>query len=187
VKRQPRPTRDVDEEEPLMKAPQVRLRSVLILIALVALLMAGVATALKRPGRPYSTVFAGFDPVVLLASRPGYTVKGVVGWNVFSANRGYAFREWRGVVTAPNDPSIRHVIQKSIEGYIEQESHGRCHTEGALACEPHETSQYGQFPAHALFMFNEGDRHGDLHVWLFPDSSGSGVGYAIFLREEPFE
>jgi hypothetical protein len=170
-----------------VKAPRVRIRSLLIVIALAALIMAGVVTALRRPGRPYSNVFAGFDPVALLGSQPGYRVQGVSGWNVFNTSRGYAFKEWRGIITTPNDPSVRQTIQDSIERYIAEECQGRCHTQGSLAGMPHELPQVVGMPTHAVFVFNEGDRHGDLHVWLFPDSSGSTVGYAIFLREEPFD
>src|SRR5215218_7394799 len=98
-----------------MTAPRFRLRSLLILIALSALLMAGVAMALRRSGRPYSTVFARFDPEAVLAQPPGYSVQGITGSNTFNTRLGYAYREWRGVVTAPNDPSVRQTIQKLIE------------------------------------------------------------------------
>ncbi len=170
-----------------MKAPRFRIRSLLIVTAIAAFILAGVATALRRPGRPYSKIFAGFDPIALLGSKPGCQVQGVAGWNVFNASRGYAFKEWRGIVTIPNDPSVRQTIQQAIEDYVARECQGRFHTEGSLAGMPHESPQITGMPTHALFMFNEGDRHGDLHVWLFPDSSASSVGYAIFLREEPFD
>src|SRR5947209_4748544 len=90
-----------------MKASRIRIRSLLIVIALAALIMAGIANVLKRPGRPYSTVFSGLDPVALLASQPGYNVKNGTAWNVFNTSRGYAFKEWRGVITAPIDPPVR--------------------------------------------------------------------------------
>jgi hypothetical protein len=160
---------------------------VLIVIVLAALLMAGIANALRRPVRPYSSVFGGFDPVVAVAARSGYTVQGVAGWNVFDVKGGYAFKEWRGVVAAPNDPPVCRVIQKAIEGYVEKVSQGHCHTDGTLSGEPNDASQFGRTPSHAVFTFNERERHGELHVWLFPDSSGSRVGYAIFLRDVPFE
>ena len=168
-----------------MKLPRLRLRSLLILIALVAMVMAGVATALRIPRRPYSSVYAGFDPVALLSSASGYySVRGVSGWNVFNAVDGYAYKEWRGVVTGPIDPSVPGTIQKSIEDYLSKASQGKCHTEGTLAGNPDEAPQSGRLPSHAVFMFNEREWHGDMHVWLFPDSSGWGIGYAIFLREE---
>src|SRR3954454_8838098 len=108
-----------------MTMPRFRLRSLLVLIALTAVLLAGVAKLLKRPGRPYSTVLARFDPVTLLAARPGYAVQGVAGGATFNTSWGYAFKEWRGVVTAPNDPSVRQTIQESIERYLEKASEGR--------------------------------------------------------------
>ena len=124
-----------------MKVPQCRLRSLLVLITLTALLLARVAKLLWRSGRPYSTVLAQFDPVTILASRPGYTVQGIAGGATFSISWGYAFKEWRGVVTASNDPSIRQTIQQSLESYVEKVSQGRFHTEGTLAGDPNETPQ----------------------------------------------
>ena len=171
-----------------MKPPRVRLRSLLIVIALAAFVMAGVVMLLRKPGSPYSTVFSGLDPVALLGSQPGYKVKGGTSWNVYNTSRGYAFKEWRGIVTAPDDPSVPRTIQKAFEDYIAKVSRGRCHTEGSLGGEPpNEPPHNADLPRHALFMFNEGDRHGDLHVWLFPDSAGSSFGFAIFLRDVPFE
>ena len=58
-----------------MKPTRFRIRTLLIAIALAALIMAGVAMVMRRPVRPYSAVFAGLDPVVLLDSKPGYQVK----------------------------------------------------------------------------------------------------------------
>jgi hypothetical protein len=105
------------------------------------------------------------------------------GWT-FNARRGYAYKEWRGFVTAPDARSIPQVIQKAIEGYLEKKSRGRFHREGDLAGDGNRPPSHAQLPSHAMFGFNQGEWHGDLHVWLFPDSSGSGAGYAIFLREE---
>jgi hypothetical protein len=175
------------EKATYMKAPRFRLRSILIAIALAALVMAFVASKLRGPGRPYSTVFLGLDPVTLFGSQPGYEVKVGTSWNVFNAPRGYAYKEWHGFVTAPRDVSVRQTIKKAIEAYILNMSKGRCHTEGSLTGEPRDAPQIADLPSHELLMFNEGDRHGDLHVWLFSDSSGTAVGYAIFLREEPFD
>jgi hypothetical protein len=33
-------------------------------------------------------------------------------------------------------------------------------------------------------MFNDQEWHDDMHIWLFPDSSGTSFGYAIFLNEK---
>ena len=171
-----------------MKPTRFRIRTLLIAIALAALIMAGVATVLRRPGRPYSTVFATLDPVALLGSKSGYQVRVGASWNVFNTSQGYAYKEWRGVVRAPGDPSLRQTIQSAIEAYIEKLSKGRCHTEGSLITgEPYQSPTDDDLPTHAVFMFNEDDRHGELHGWLFPDSSGSSVGFAFFLRDLPFQ
>jgi hypothetical protein len=92
-----------------MKAPRVRLRTLLLVIALSAVILAGVAGWLKRPVRPHSSVFTGLDPVALLGSKPGYQVKSVTTWNVFNASHGHAYREWHGIVTAPDVPSARQM------------------------------------------------------------------------------
>src|SRR3954469_12729465 len=97
--------------------------------------MAGVTMALRRPKRPYSTVFARFEPADLLSQRPGYSVAdaGVRGGGTFNMRIGYAYKEWRGFIRAPDDPAIRQTIQKAIEGYLQKETRGRFHTEGDLA------------------------------------------------------
>jgi hypothetical protein len=175
------------EEEALMKAPRVRLRTLLLVIALSAVILAGVAGWLMRPVRPHSSVFTGLDPVALLGSKPGYQVKSVTTWNVFNASHGHAYREWHGIVTAPDVPSAREMNQEAFEGYVGKLTHGAYHTEGSLNGGPSETPQDSDLPKHVKFGFNEGDRQGELHIWLFPDSSGTSVGFAIFLRDEPYD
>ena len=168
-----------------MKPPRVRLRTLLILVGLAALVMAGVAMALRRPGRPYSIVFDKFDPVALLAAQPGFSVRGVTGSGIFNKARGGAFREWRGIITTPDDPLTLRTIQDRLDEYVKKVSQGRYHIEGMLEEVPTRPSRPPRLPSHLLFMFNEGDRHAEMHVWLFPDLTGPAIGYAISLQEGP--
>jgi hypothetical protein len=161
-----------------------------VLIALVALVMAGVVSALRPPVRPYSSVFDRFDPRVVLALQPGYAVRGLdQPWNAFNKRGGVAYKEWRGVVDAPGDdlPAIRGAIEAAITAYVTKVARGHCGIEGSLQPGPDDLPKDPRLPTHAMFRFNEGDRHGELHVWLVPDSSGKAVGYAIFLCDEPLE
>jgi hypothetical protein len=63
---------------------KMRLRSILIIVALAAVVMAGVVTALRRPGRPYSTVFQRFDPAAIFSIHPGVSVDAVTGTGSFN-------------------------------------------------------------------------------------------------------
>ena len=170
-----------------IKATRFRIRTLLIVIGLAAVVMAGIAFALRRPGRPYSAVFSRFDPVAILSSQPGISVEGVAGSGTFHKRAGGAFREWRGFVKAADGRPIPPVIQRAIQGYLQAECQGGTLVSGDLTDHATEQSSPARVASHGLFLFNEGDRHGELHVWLFPDSSGSGLGYAIGLVEEPLE
>lgn len=170
-----------------MKAPQIRIRSLLIIVALSALVFAALAFVLRRPGRPYSTVYTGFDPVSLFSTQPGFSVHGVTGNGTFNMRFGGSFREWRGFIKNADDGSVAPMIQEAIEKYLTKSCSGSSLVTGSLTLRANGQPSDAQVPSHGLFVYNEGDRHGELHIWLFPDSSGSGVGYAVSLQEEPLE
>ncbi len=149
--------------------------------------MAGITFALRRPGRPYSVVFDRFDPVAIFSSQPGISVQGVTGSGTFNKRAGGAFREWRGFIKATDGRPVPPVIQRAIENYLQKECQGSALVTGNLTDHATEQSSPARVASHGLFLFNESDRHGEMHVWLFPDSSGSGLGYAIGLVEEPLE
>jgi hypothetical protein len=156
-------------------------------MALAALVMAGIAFALRRLGRPYSTVFDGFDPVLIFSSQPGVTVQGMTGSGTFNMRLGGSFKEWRGFNKIADGRPIPPMIQQTITKYLQKECQGSSLVTGNLSDHAVEQLSPVQVPPHACFIFNQGDRHGEMHVWLFPDSSGSGVGYAICVQEEPLE
>jgi hypothetical protein len=168
-----------------MSLYKMRLRSILIIVALAALVMAGVVTALRRPGRPYSTVFQRFDPAAIFSIHPGVSVDAVTGTGSFNKRLGGSFREWRGFIKTADSAQIPSMIQQSIEKYLQKECQGSSLVTGNLTCHAIEQHSPVHVASHGLFLFNEGDRHGELHVWLFPDQSGAGMGYAICLEEEP--
>ena len=167
--------------------PQVRIRTLLIVIAVSALILAGLALALRRNGRPYSTVFANFDPVALFSTPPEFSVQGITGNGSFNLRLGGSFKEWGGFIKTTEGGLVPPMIQAAIEKYLTMECSGSSLVTGNLTYgaigQPADT----QVPSYGRFVFNQGDRHGELHVWLFPDSSGSGVGCAIALQEEPLE
>jgi hypothetical protein len=149
--------------------------------------MAGITFALRRPGRPYSVVFDRFDPVAIFSLQRGISVQGVKGSGTFHKRAGGAFREWRGFIKATDGRPISPLVQRAIQGYLEKECQGSSLVTGNLTDHATEQSAQAQVASHGLFLFNERDRHGELHIWLFPDSSGTGLGYAIGLVEEPLE
>jgi hypothetical protein len=140
-----------------------------------------------RPAlRPHSAFFDHFDPVALFDRYPGYSVEGVTGSGTFHMSRGAAFREWRGFVKSADADLIPAMAQHAIDEYLwSSDSHTL--VIGDLTAHAREQPLAVQVPSHGLFLFNQGGRHGELHVWLFPDSSGTGVGYAISLHEEPLD
>ncbi len=170
-----------------IKAPKLRIRSLLMIIALTALVMAGITFALRRPGRPYSTVFERFDPAAIFSSQPGVSVQGVTGNGRFNMRLGGSFKEWRGFIRIADGRPIPPMIQQAIEKYLQKECQGSSLVTGNLTDHAVEQLSPAQVASHGRFVFNQGDRHGELHVWLFPDSSSTGVGYAICLQEEPLE
>jgi hypothetical protein len=39
-------------------------------------------------------------------------------------------------------------------------------------------------PFHGLLRYNQDGMHGDVQVWLIPDTSETNISYVIFVREE---
>ncbi len=166
-----------------MKLPQFRLRSLLLLIAVSAVLLTVAVWWLRPSHRPYSTVLDKFDPKSVLQA-PGWTVQGIERGATFNIPGGYASKSWRGVITVPNDPTVRAAVQSAVEKYVAKLTEGRYHSEGTLTDGPPQVPKYAGLPAQTLLMYNEQEWHGEMHIWLFPDSSATRFGYAILLREE---
>ena len=159
---------------PAIKIFQFRIRSLLIAVALAGLILAVLASYWRTPSRPYSTVFARFEPADLIWPRAGYTVHdtGLRGGGSSNPTRGDAEREWRGFIEALADPALSKTIMQVIDAYIKRESKGRYSNWGLSAKpEPHLDARV---PRHAEIMFNQGEWHGEMQIWLFPDSGGAG-------------
>ena len=156
----------------------------MILVALASLILAGLAAFMRTPSRPFSTVFAQFEPADLVWPRAGYTVHDthVRGGGTFNTARGHGYREWHGFIEARDDPALRERILRAIDAYIKRESRGKYdNTDWTGAPDYHLDAR---IPRHTRITFNQGKWHGDMRIRLFPDSSGADVGYAIFLRED---
>ena len=104
------------------------------------------------------------------------------GAEPYNTARGYGYREWHGFIEAQDDPALPETILRAIDAYIKRESRGKYdNTDWTWALDYHLDAR---IPRHTRIMFNQGEWHGDMRIWLFPDSSGAGVGYAIFLRQD---
>ena len=154
------------------------------MVALASLILAGLAAFMRTPSRPFSTVFAQFEPADLVWPHAGYSVQdtGVRGGGTFNTARGYAYKEWHGFILAPSDPGLPRTIIRVIDAYIKRASQGKYGTRKTTGAPGH--PQDLRIPKHTEIIFNQGEWHGEMQIWIFPNSSDTGVGYAIFLRED---
>ena len=164
---------------------QLRLRSLLIVVAVAALVLAGLARWLRTPARPYSTVFAQFEPAALVWPHAGYTVRaaGPRGGGTFNTVSGYAYREWHGVIEATDDPALPQTFVAGIAAFMKAASQNHSSAWGDYI---HNPAPDPQLPSHSHILFNQAEWHGEVQIWLFPmaERSATRYGYAIFLRED---
>lgn len=88
-------------------------------------------------------------------------------------------RELHGIFTNPSAGNLGAEALGRIEEFIGLRT-STFHSEAdvPLGIRPDQKKIYG------AWIYNMGHRHGELHLWLFPDQESGSVAYAAYLREE---
>jgi hypothetical protein len=154
-----------------------RLMSSLTIV--VALLFVGVAGCGKSK-YTFSSIHNGFDPENNFRQN-GFIVNREThsGSGVSNPPYGYAWTSWQGVMTTTKTNGcdlagnlLCDAIKNSTQQWHEELT---------------DTTRPAGSPLVGLIMYNKDGMHGEIHVWLLPDSTGTNINYVIFLREEPFK
>jgi hypothetical protein len=157
-------------------------RTRLLVYTCLGIIFLGASNGCKwRPASyTFSPVIEGkFEPVKALETA-GYEVKmRARGETVRNPTYGYGWQSWCGVVVSSDKPvacraiaeTVRDELDRAIESQSLDELTGRYDDQSLL-------------PLSGMLRYNKGNMHGDVHVWLTPDSAQGSVNYVIYLREE---
>ena len=137
------------------------------------------ATSCSRSTKFSTVLDGGFDPVATFRQQ-GYTIQtDARGEGIRNAEYGYGWQSWCGVLTgAQKQPDcaaiavlIRDTLNKTLSsGSLDELTVGAARSEGS--------------PLTGMLRYNKDSVHGDMHVWLMPDTTNAAVSYVIFVREE---
>jgi len=148
---------------------------IVLLLSTLALLATGCSRSTK-----FSTVLeGGFDPVAAFRQH-GYTIENeALGEGIRNPVYGYGWRSWCGVLTGTQQPAdckgialvLRDALNKTLgSGPGDELTYKATDSKG--------------HPVSGMLLYNQGEVHGDVFVWLTPDAANTTVSYVIYVREE---
>jgi hypothetical protein len=128
----------------------------------------------------YSPVYKEFDSKVWqpMAKPSGQTPKQTGSWNS-KTKRGS--RQISGILELSATYNSVQLLRQ-VDGYVSQRT-TKFHLEDDLP----QFLTGKEATTHTLWMYNCGERHGELHVWLFPLPDGNGAAFAVYQIEEPLK
>lgn len=126
----------------------------------------------------FSPVYKEFDSKVWqpVAKPSGHTPKRTGSWNSKTKRGSMQISGMLELSSPGNFPQLLG----QVDGYVSQRT-TTFHVEGDLP----QSLAGKEANTHTLWMYNFGERHGELHLWLFPFPDGNGVAFAVYQFEEP--
>lgn len=126
----------------------------------------------------FSPVYKEFDSKVWqpVAKPSNQTPKQTGSWNS-KTKRGSM--QISGMLELSSPGNLPQMLGQ-VDGYVSQRT-TQFHVEGDLP----QSLAGKEATTHTLWMYNCGERHGELHLWLFPFPDGNGVAFAVYQFEEP--
>ena len=128
----------------------------------------------------FSPIYKEFDSKVWqpVAKPGGQTPKQTGSWNS-KTKRGSM--QVSGMLELSSPGNLPQLLGP-VDGYVSRRT-TTFHVEGDLP----QSLTGNEAITHTLWMYNRGERHGELHLCLFPFPDGSGVAFAIYQFEEPLK
>jgi hypothetical protein len=158
-----------------MTMKRINSHSAFALVATLGLFAIGCS----RSTQFSSVLEGGFDPVATFRQH-GYTVQNEArGEGIRNREHGYGWQSWCGVLSGGEQPATSEAIAVVIRDALNRALTGTSLDELTVRTGLSE----GQ-PLTGMLRYNKDRVHGDMHVWLTPDTSKEAVCYVIFLREE---
>ena len=126
----------------------------------------------------FSPVYKEFDLKVWqpVAKPSGQTPKQTGSWNS-KTKRGST--QISGMLEVSSPGNLPQLLGQ-VDGYVSQRT-TKFHVEGDLP----QSLTSNEATTHTLWMYNCGERHGELHLWLFPFPDDNEVAFAVYQFEEP--
>ena len=126
----------------------------------------------------FSPVYREFEPKVLLkagAATPDDT-QDRGSWNTKTLR---GSRQLRGILPeAPEENPCAEILRR-VDSFIAARK-GKFSPEGQLPGSVRGDRKH----VYGMWMYNCQDRHGEIHLWLFPDSADGTIAFAAHLYEE---
>jgi hypothetical protein len=150
-----------------------------IIFALLVALTLIIAGCDSAPLKFSPVLNEAFDPVAAFRKQ-GYTVQGEArGEGIRNEVHGYGWQSWCGILSGTEKPVTLDGAAVVIRDELKRILNG-----SPLDGLPISQSRSADQPLTGMLRYNKDDAHGDMHVWLMPDSSGTNVSYVIFVREQ---
>ena len=152
-----------------------------LMFILIAVAVVGLIGCSRKPADfegTFSPVYREFNAAVLAESaskNPG-DIQDRGSWNT-KTKRGS--RQMRGLLRVGPEANPCAEILSRLDSFVTART-SSLHSEGELAKEvrPEQKHVYG------MWMYNCQGRHGELHLWLFPNRPEGEVAFAAYLYEE---
>src|SRR5665213_881186 len=137
------------------------------------------STSCSRSAKFSPMLDGGFDPVAALRQH-GYTLQNTArGEGQRQPESEYAWKSWCGFITCTQKPIGCEAIAQVISGEHNKTLRGSC---DQLCVGPSPRSE-GQ-PLTGDLIYNQAGVHGQMHIWLIPNTTNAAISYVIFLRED---
>jgi hypothetical protein len=128
-----------------------------------------------------SEIFAAFDIVQLLGNAGFDVEEHADSERTTNSASGRAQLIDAGTFAAPADDFTCFNLYQLVTKRLNTASDNHSHQEGWIpTAELHPVK-----PVRICTFYNQGKRHGEFHLWLFPNHDESRVGYALYLEEVP--
>lgn len=134
--------------------------------------------------RIFSPLYQQFDAASMTI--PGSAPKDVKQENSWNTASLRGSRELHGVIEFKPGAATTFDVFRAVHRAVDAVTH-KHHVEGAdprLPADAEPVLNDGKSPTYAMWMYNWENRHGELHVWLFPYPGGAKIGFAVHLLEE---
>jgi hypothetical protein len=154
-------------------------RTIAQMLICVATLLTAVISGCSRPTKFSTVLDGGFDPVREFR-KLGYAVQTETrGEGIRNSDGGYAWESWCGVLARTNELTTCKEVAVVIRDGLNRSLNGSSLDELTVRA-----GRANDQPLTGMLRYNKDAVHGDMHVWLTPVASNTGVSYVIFVREE---
>ena len=139
-----------------------------------------IAGCVQLPDTTPSPAFNAFS-VTQMLSEGRFRVQELPGERTTNSATGRAQVIEHGIITSPASEFPCYRVYQLVKKCLDTAAGGSAHQEGWIPQAP----EHPGGPVRITTFYNQGRRHGEMHLWLFPNADESQIHYALHLVEEP--